>query len=133
MQINDYIFLPISRSRKRIFKLNEILYFKADNVYTNIVLFNKGSFFVSIPLHQFEKMLCSSDGRFIKTSRNYIINIGFIVEVSTGMKPDALLSNNERVAISKNQIKTILERISNSQVQTDISKDKSHTYQEQRR
>lgn len=109
MKNKEFIVLTIERNRKRKIFIDEILYCKADNSYTLVVLHNNGKFIISKPIKEFEVIL--SPFNFYRISKSMIVNISHCVEIKTGKKPEILLINNEIVIPEKNKTKEVEEKM----------------------
>lgn len=74
----DKIILKNSEGQYPI-QLNEIVYLKADNVYTEFYLLTKKRIVVSRPLKEYELLLTNT--QFFKPHRSYIINTAQIAKI----------------------------------------------------
>ena len=105
MEKQNFIFLSISRNRIRKFFINEIIYFKAENLYTRIKLTDDSTCLVCKPLKKFEELFKNPD--FYRINRSYIINLNLLLELEKGSKPKIKLVNNEILRPDKNKVEAI--------------------------
>jgi two-component system LytT family response regulator len=82
--------------------LDEIIYLKADNVYTEFHLVNRKRIVVSRPLKEYELLL--SNTLFFKTHRSYIINTA---QIETILQQVALMKNESIIPISRDKKKEL--------------------------
>lgn len=109
MKNKEFVVLTIERSRKRKIFIDEILYCKADNSYTLVVLNNNTKFIISKPIKVFEIIL--SCFNFYRISKSMLVNITHCIELKTGSKPEIRLTNSEVVIPDKNKIQEIEEKM----------------------
>lgn len=102
--------IVLSMNEKKVFiKTEDIVFLKADNVYTEVYLTNKERYVVSKPLKEYEALL--SQENFFKPHRSYIINTNFV----KGYLKSSLeieMTNGTYVSVSRERKKDFEERLS---------------------
>ncbi len=94
--------LPISDG-VRFIKLEDIYYFKADGMYTNVYTLNDGIVLVSKPLKYFVDILTEIPD-FYRTHRSYLINKNHINQLVKKDGGYVVMDNNDVVAIAKDKL-----------------------------
>jgi DNA-binding LytR/AlgR family response regulator len=92
---NDYLYIKKKDSLKKVM-ISEIIYIEVDERYCNIIT-EQERFLVMISLTKLRELL--SPNKFIRTHRNYIVNIENITEIFLGDNLIKLKCNHE-VALS---------------------------------
>lgn len=82
--------------------LEDVLYLKADNVYTEFHLLNRKRIVVSKPLKEYDSLL--SQDHFFKAHRSYIMNTKHIVQIN---QLDALMKDKSVIPISRDKKKEL--------------------------
>lgn len=77
----------------------DILYLKADNVYTEVFLADKSRIVVSKPIKDFEKMLDTQP--FFRTHRTFLVNLLGIKSYSKSDGGFITMENNDVVALAR--------------------------------
>lgn len=88
--------------KKIIVKVSDILFLKADNVYTEFYLAGHVRHVVSKPLKEYELLLSQSN--FYKPHRSYIINTDAIKSYQKSTQ-EIEMSNNQKVSLSREKKK----------------------------
>lgn len=101
----DKIVLSMNE-KKIIVKVSDILFLKADNVYTEFYLINHVKYVVSKPLKEYELLL--SQIHFYKPHRSYIINTGGI-KVYQKASLEIEMANGMKVSLSRDKKKEFEE------------------------
>jgi two-component system LytT family response regulator len=91
-------------------KLESIIMFKADGMYTKVFIEGEEDSIVSKPLKHFADMLVDFSF-FFRTHRSYLINIRFIKQLVKNNGSYLIMDNEEIASISKERQKAILEII----------------------
>ena len=89
----------------QILNVNEILYCKADDNYTEIYLENK-KILVSKTLKYFEDAL--ADFPFARVHKSYLVNVNEVVKYRKGKGGSVVLSNGKEVLVSASKKKEFL-------------------------
>jgi two-component system LytT family response regulator len=89
----------------QILNVNEILYCKADDNYTEIYLVNK-KILVSKTLKYFEDAL--ADFPFARVHKSYLVNVNEVVKYRKGKGGSVVLSNGKEVLVSASKKKEFL-------------------------
>ncbi len=79
----------------------DIIYLKADNVYTDIFLQNSSSLTVSKPLKELESILPKP--QFFRCHRSYLINVRFVKEYITSSGGELVMSNSEILPLARDR------------------------------
>jgi len=97
----DKIVLSMNE-KKIIVKVSDIIFLKADNVYTEFYLTNNTKYIVSKPLKEYELLL--SQNIFYKPHRSYIINTNAIKSYQKS-SAEIEMNNDIRVNLSRDKKK----------------------------
>jgi two-component system LytT family response regulator len=87
--------------------LSEIIYLKADNVYTEFYLANKDTRIISRPIKEYEKMLVGKD--FFRTHRSYLINLNQVKTYSKTEGGFIVMSNGHIVNLARERKEEFLK------------------------
>ncbi|MCF1192721.1 LytTR family DNA-binding domain-containing protein [Mangrovimonas sp. AS39] len=87
---------------------NDIVYFEADGMYTNVQLVEGKQKTICKPLKHFVEQL-SKNGMFFKCHRSYFINLKYVEELVKDDGDYLLMSNQKRIPISKSKRDQFLE------------------------
>lgn len=91
--------------------LKDIVYLKADNTYTTLLLTNKEKITTSKPINRYEDKL---DSRwFFRIHKSHIINMHHFKQYFSKDGGMALMDNGERLSISRHRLSHFLNLISN--------------------
>ena len=101
----DKIILSMAQKKISV-NTNDIIFLKADNVYTEFYLLNGNREIVSKPLKEYELLLIKNN--FFKPHRSYIINLNAIKEYLKASLQIEML-NNIKVPISRERKKDFEE------------------------
>lgn len=88
--------------------ITDIIFLKADNVYTEVIVNNTPKIVVSKPLKDFEKLLPKST--FFRCHRSYIVNLNFVKEYIAAEGGDLLLSNGSILPVARDRKSEFYER-----------------------
>ncbi len=91
----------------KLVSLKDIIYLKADNSYTTLVLSNGQKVITSKPIHRFEKSLHAR--WFFRIHKSYIINALHFVEYLSREGDMALMDNGEKLNISRYRLSDFLD------------------------
>jgi len=105
--MDNFIFLPVKRNLKKRILVKDILYCKADNTYTEVILCNGDKKIISRTLKDIEQTM--NDLEFFRINRSILINIKHIIEVNTSVKPNLTITSGENFYISKSRIKSLIK------------------------
>jgi len=105
----EFIIVTISRGVKRKIFVDDILYCKAQNTYTNIKLIDGTSYLVSRPLKKIQTDLFSY--YFFRISRSYLVNMHCAIEIRKNGKATLKLIENTVLTISKSKLRLLEEII----------------------
>lgn len=86
---------------------NEIIYLKAENSYTQIVLTNKKKYITSRFLKNFEEVL-SDNKVFLRCHKSYIINIDYMIGFNKSNGGTVLLKDQIEIPVSNDKIEDLL-------------------------
>ncbi|WP_431134564.1 LytR/AlgR family response regulator transcription factor [Psychroserpens mesophilus] len=89
---------------------NDILYFEADGMYTNVQLVDSKQKTICKPLKHFVGQL-ENNALFFKCHRSYFINLKYVDELVKDNGDYLLMSNQKRIPISKSKRDQFLEVI----------------------
>ena len=87
---------------------NDIVYFEADGMYTNVQLVKGKQKTICKPLKHFVEQL-SKDVLFFKCHRSYLINLKYVEELVKDDGDYLLMNNKKRIPISKSKRDQFLE------------------------
>lgn len=87
---------------------DDILYFEADGMYTNVFLKNGDKKLICKPLKIFVEQLQEED-LFFKCHRSYLVNLQYVVEFSRKDGDQLIMSNQKSVPISKSNKENFLK------------------------
>lgn len=94
------IALPMSDGLLFI-ETNNIVFFEADRVYTNVYLIDGSRILVSKPMRVFEEML-SERNQFFRPHRSYLINLRYLSKYAKG-ESIIVMDNTMTIAISRDK------------------------------
>lgn len=83
-------------------EINDILYLKAENVYTEVYMVNGTKILVSKPIKNFEKML-ETNPYFFRSHRTYLINIRHIKQYIKTDGGVAIMDDDAEVPIARDR------------------------------
>jgi two-component system, LytTR family, response regulator len=83
-------------------EINDILYLKAENVYTEVYMIDGSKILVSKPIKIFEKML-ETNPFFFRSHRSYLINIRHIKQYIKTDGGVAIMDNDTEVPIARDR------------------------------
>lgn len=104
----------------KVVKLSDVLYIKSDSHYTTVHLLSRDAVIVTGTLKEYEEMLSSVT--FCRIHKSYLVNLMHITEYNYSSQAYALLSNGERVSISKRRIRDFLAKLDEFVSITDSSR-----------
>jgi two-component system, LytTR family, response regulator len=90
---------------------DQIVYLKADNTYTEIVLVDETKLVVSRTLKNFEEAL-ADDKNFFRCHKSYIVNMLHVTQYNKSDGGSLLLRNKYEVGIAQDKVQEFLERVS---------------------
>lgn len=90
----DFIIIKISKNRFRKIFINDIIYCKADRIYSIIKTIDSEVLYTK-PLKELEQLF--KNFNFIRVNRSYFVNISKCIELKTGKIPELLLENGETI------------------------------------
>ncbi|MFK7908434.1 MAG: LytR/AlgR family response regulator transcription factor [Chitinophagales bacterium] len=99
--------LPISDGVLYV-KLSEILFLKAEGMYTRFYTYSHDNLLISKPLKHFVQLL-KGNHAFFRTHRSYLINIKHIKQLVKKDGTYLLMDNNATVAVSKEKQAELLK------------------------
>lgn len=79
----------------------DIIYLKADNVYTEIILQNAKPIVASKPLKELEALLPKP--QFFRCHRSYVVNVQLVKEYVTANGGDIVMSNGTRIPLARDR------------------------------
>lgn len=88
----------------------EIYYFEADGMYTNVHFANKKYEVICKPLKHFEEQLIEKP-EFYRTHRSYLVNLRHLKEITRKDGFQVILDNNVSIPITKNKQKDFFKLI----------------------
>ena len=88
----------------------EILYFEADGMYTNVFLKDGDKKLICKPLKNFVEQL-QEETLFFKCHRSYLVNLQYVKEFSRKDGDQLIMSNQKSVPISKSNKEHFLELV----------------------
>jgi two-component system LytT family response regulator len=103
------IAVPIAGSIKFI-ELKKVLYFKADNSYTEIFFIDGSTLVVSRTLKNFELPL-EGEKDFFRCHKSYIVNLAFVSEWIKSDGGQLLFENNLSIPVSSEKFSELTDRI----------------------
>ncbi|WP_225035725.1 LytR/AlgR family response regulator transcription factor [Winogradskyella sp. SM1960] len=89
---------------------NDIVYFEADSMYTNVQLIDGKQKTICKPLKHFVEQL-ENNAMFFKCHRSYLINLKYVDELVKDDGDYLLMTNKKRIPISKSKRDQFLEVI----------------------
>lgn len=93
------IALPVSDGVMFV-RLNELIYFKADGMYTHVFTVNNNKLLISKPLKYFVEMLAETP-MFFRCHRSFLVNKNFIKQIVKSDGGYFLMENDDVVSASK--------------------------------
>ena len=103
---NNKIAIPIGQSI-RFVDLNDIVFLKADNTYTEIYLDDNSKLVVSRTLKNFEEVLQDTP-RFFRSHKSYIVNRDYVIDYVKSDGGYLVVKNNHQVGISPEKVEAFL-------------------------
>lgn len=103
---NNKIAIPIGQSI-RFIDLNDIVFLKADNTYTEIFLEDNSKLVVSRTLKNFEEVL-QDNPSFFRCHKSYMVNRDFIIDYVKSDGGYLVVKNNHQVNISPEKVEAFL-------------------------
>lgn len=91
----------------RFVELDNILFFKAEGAYTQLMLNDDSTILVSKGLKNYEEML-AEDSRFYRCHKSYMIHVGAITEYVKSDGGYLLLANKYEVSVSAEKVNELL-------------------------
>ncbi len=92
--------------------LQNIIYFRADNSYTTLYMSNGEKITTTKPIHQFERAL--DPKWFFRIHKSYLINFYHFKEYISRQGSTVLMSNGDKLMLSRYRLKDFLSVIRNS-------------------
>jgi two-component system LytT family response regulator len=92
---------------EKIIEIKDILFLKANNVFTNIHFANGGKILTDIPLYKYEDML--DPDWFFRVHKSHIINTYYFKEYSSKNGHYAVLKGGEKLLISRLRLNSFIE------------------------
>jgi two-component system LytT family response regulator len=102
------IAIPIGQTVKFI-ALANILYLKAENTYTEVILIDQSKYTVSRTLKNFEETLYDCDS-FFRCHKSYLVNCDYVVDYVKSDGGYLILKNSIEVPITHDKIDEFLKR-----------------------
>lgn len=87
-------------------KLDEIIYLKADGMYTNVITINQDSLLISKPLKHFVDLL-KENSCFYRTHRSFLINKNHIKQIVKKEGGHIIMDNNNMISVSKERLEEL--------------------------
>lgn len=88
-------------------KIEDIFYFKADGMYTEIYIKNENKLVVSKPLKYFVNLLEEIEN-IRRVHRSFLVNINYIKKIVRKTSPYLVMDNNDVVNLSKENLENLL-------------------------
>ncbi len=88
-------------------ELSQIVYLKADNVYTEFYLANKELRIISKPIKEYEKMLAGKD--FFRTHRSFLINLNQVKAYSKTDGGFIVMTNGDTISLARERKEEFLK------------------------
>lgn len=105
---NNKIAIPIGQSI-RFIDLDDIVFLKADNTYTEIFLEDNSKLVVSRTLKNFEEVL-QENPKFFRCHKSYMVNRDYVVDYVKSDGGYLVVKNNYQVGISPEKVETFLNQ-----------------------
>lgn len=102
----EFIVIKTEDKYKKIF-LDDILYCKANGVYTEFYMINNKVLLTSILLKEVEDKLTFAN--FFRVNRSYIANLDYCHEIVTGVHPILEFRTGEQLQVSSDKLKQLVE------------------------
>lgn len=93
----------------RFLEPEQIVYLKADNSYTEIVLEDGSRLVVSRTLKNFEDSL-ADDNRFFRSHKSYIVNLNFVTQYNKSDGGSIVLKDTIEVPITQDRVQDFMDR-----------------------
>ena len=103
--IDQKITIPTQKGFE-VLQLEDILYCKADDNYTELYLINNQKKLVSKTLKYFEEML--ADNGFARIHKSYLVNVAYITAYKKGKGGTVELSNGKELSVSASKKSALL-------------------------
>jgi two-component system LytT family response regulator len=87
--------------------IRDIILLEGDSCYTNIYLTGGAKRVISKTLHHFEELL--EGNYFFRAHKSYLVNLREVKQYLRGENGELILSNNRRIAISRNKKEAFLD------------------------
>lgn len=104
----DKIAVPDSNSIKFL-KLDDILYFKADNTYTDIFFADSKKLTISRTLKNIEDTL-SSTQQFFRCHKSYIVNMKYLTDYVKSDGGYLMISSKHQIPVSPDRVQDLLSQ-----------------------
>lgn len=105
---NNKIAIPIGQSI-RFIDLDDIVFLKADNTYTEIFLEDNSRLVVSRTLKNFEEVL-QENPKFFRCHKSYMVNRDYVVDYVKSDGGYLVVKNNHQVGISPEKVEMFLNQ-----------------------
>lgn len=102
--------LPVGDSI-HFLELKDIIYFKADSMYTKVHTISKGELLISKPLKYFEKLMQSKQA-FYRPHRSFLVNVNQIKQFVKKDGAYIIMKNDVNISISKDKKEEFLQLLS---------------------
>jgi two-component system LytT family response regulator len=100
-----------SGSTLKFIEPDQIIYLKADNTYTEIMLLDGSKLVVSRTLKNFEEAL-AEDKTFFRCHKSYIVNVAFVTQYNKSEGGSLVLQGKIEVPITADRVQDFLETVS---------------------
>ena len=91
-------------NKRKIIPIENILFLEADDYCVNVHTIDNPSYSMRISLKSLEEKL---ENHFLRVHRKNIVNMKMVKEFKLNSKPYLLLDNNEKVFVSKSNLRTV--------------------------
>lgn len=106
----DKIAVPDSNSIKFL-KLDDILFFKADNTYTEIFFLDNNKLVISRTLKNIEDTLAGSS-QFFRCHKSYIVNMKYLTDYVKSDGGYLVIRGNHSIPVSPDKVQDLLNQVS---------------------
>ncbi len=107
-EVMDKIAVPDSHSIKFL-KLDDILYFKADNTYTEIFFANENKMVISRTLKNIEDTLAGSP-QFFRCHKSYIVNMKYLTDYVKSDGGYLVINGKHSVPVSPDKVQELMNQ-----------------------
>lgn len=105
--MRKFIVIKTEKTFRKLF-VDEILYCKANGVYTKVYLKNMDNpFIASKMLKEFEEILANNN--FFRISRYYLVNLDHCQQISSNGTMEIVLFTNKKLQVSRSRFKLLVE------------------------